>query len=456
MTTSATLDPTSADEGRAATPTLLQRAVARWQSPTFRQAFLSVADQAVVSGTSFASSVLVGRSCSQDQLGVYALVLSMLLLARGIQGDLISGPYLVYCHHRNREALARYTGSSLIHQTILSLGVLFALMGLAAGMAFAGSSTGLASAVLSLALVTPLVLLREHLRQLSFAHLRLREALAIDILVAMMQLGAVGLLAWTGALTVTAIYVSMGAGCGVACLGWLIARPDAVSFRLADAWSDWWSNWQFGRWSLASQLISRAMTYLAPWLIAWTHGEAATGLLAANVTIVNLAGMFVTGVSNALTPHAARAYVGGGVTRLRTVLFETLTIFLVTVGGFCGFVALTGDGLITFVYGDRFAGAPFVLLLLALQLLANSIGIVVGNGLWAMNRPEANFRADVMTLLVSSGILALAIPTAGITGAAFGLLLGTAAGTLIRIAVLLQIWRNAPLQRDIAAWEATP
>lgn len=434
-------------------PTLLRRAVARLRSASLRQTAASVCDQAVVSGTSFASSVLIGRCCAPEDLGVYSLALSVLLLARGVQGDVVSAPYLVYCHRRGASRLARYTGSSLIHQAALTLATLLAIGGFTVGISQGSGSAGLATAMWSVVAAAPFVLLREHLRQLSFAQLRLGEALVLDFLVALIQLGALGLLAWNGTLTVPAVYAAMGVGCALACLSWWVAKPDAVTFSFADAWTDWWSNWEFGRWTLASQLVSRAMSYFAPWLIALTHGAAATGLMAASLTVVNLVGMFVTGVSNYLTPRAARAYAEGGAASLRTVLLESLAVYLAAIGGFCAFLALTGDLLITFVYGNRFAGAPLVLLLLALQLLVNSVGIVVGNGLWAVDRPRANFLADVVTFVGTGAALAALVPEFGVTGAALGLLLGTAAGTVTRTWTLFRVLHRTSLRADSGVGE---
>ncbi|OYW20549.1 MAG: hypothetical protein B7Z55_07115 [Planctomycetales bacterium 12-60-4] len=448
MNPASLLDTTSDSAPFAPQTGWLPRVIEKLRSPAFRHSALSVADQAVVSGASFAGSVLVGRFCSPDELGVYALAFSVLLLARAIQGDVVSGPYLIYCHRRQSAALARYTGSSLIHQAVMSVLSLLAIGGLVVGIAHSGGSPGLISALVSLMVAVPFVLLREHLRQMSFAHLRLTEVLWLDVFVAAIQLGVIGWLASKGLLSVPAVYVAMAVGCGLAALAWWITRPDAVSFGAVDAWADWCSNWQFGRWALASQLVSRAMSYLAPWLIAWTHGEAATGLLAACVTVVNLAGMFVTGVSNCLTPRAARAYADGGATALRSVLHESVILFLVTIGGFCLAVGLSGDLLITLVYGDRFAGTSFVLLFLALQMLANSLGIVMGNGLWAVDRPRANFLADVATMTTTAAAMAVAVPTWGVTGAAFGLLMGTAVGAITRTWILLGVMRQRALATD--------
>jgi hypothetical protein len=49
---------------------------------------LAVFDQAVVSGTSFLTSVILGRMCAREELGVYYLVLSIVFFVRGIQEQL--------------------------------------------------------------------------------------------------------------------------------------------------------------------------------------------------------------------------------------------------------------------------------------------------------------------------------------------------------------------------------
>src|SRR5207253_2914433 len=88
-------------------------------SSLLQKSGLSVLDQAVVSGTSFATSVLLGRYASQSELGVYYLALSVVYFARGVQEQIVSAPYMIYCSRKDRTALAEYAGSSLIHQCIV-------------------------------------------------------------------------------------------------------------------------------------------------------------------------------------------------------------------------------------------------------------------------------------------------------------------------------------------------
>src|ERR1051325_11854112 len=56
---------------------------------------LALADQAVVSGTSFLTSVLIGRWAGSSQLGIYAIGLSLLISVVAVQNSLISLPYTI-------------------------------------------------------------------------------------------------------------------------------------------------------------------------------------------------------------------------------------------------------------------------------------------------------------------------------------------------------------------------
>ena len=46
---------------------------------------LSILDQALVSGTSFVTSVILGRCAGREDLGIYYLALSVILFVRGLQ-----------------------------------------------------------------------------------------------------------------------------------------------------------------------------------------------------------------------------------------------------------------------------------------------------------------------------------------------------------------------------------
>jgi O-antigen/teichoic acid export membrane protein len=419
--------------------------------PALRKGLLSVVDQAVVSGTSFFTSVLIGRLCSREDLGVYALALSMALFLRGAQGELVCAPYTIYSSRRHGPALAAYAGSALVHYLLLTALSTLALLGLAGLLSRGVGPAGAAPALGALAGALPFLLLRELVRQLANASLRLATMLAIDSAVAGLQLGGLLLLGRWQLLTVTTAYAVAGAACAAACLGWLLAGKQPLRVVPAQLGADWRHNWSFGRWALACFLVGSPMAYLLPWALALAHGEGAAGLLAACTTLINVSGMYVTGVTNFLTPRAARAFAEGGPRELRRVLGQTAALFAATLGAFCLLVFVAGDLPATLVYGNSYAGAASVLALLALNTLVNSLGVTAGNGLWALGRPQANFAADVATLVVTLGLVLGLVGPLGALGAALATLAGSSVGALVRalrLARLLEAARPGPTERD--------
>src|SRR5262245_43944882 len=68
--------------------------------PLAAKGVLAIFDQALYSGTSFLSAVLVGRTTSPDHLGQYYLVLSIVLVIAGVLEQLVAAPYAVYSKRR--------------------------------------------------------------------------------------------------------------------------------------------------------------------------------------------------------------------------------------------------------------------------------------------------------------------------------------------------------------------
>src|SRR5215470_2024068 len=83
--------------------------------PLASHGLLSIFDQAIFSGTSFLTAALIGRTTSPDQLGLYYLLLSIVLIISGVQEQLVAAPYVVYSKRRHGRELAEYAGSMWAH-----------------------------------------------------------------------------------------------------------------------------------------------------------------------------------------------------------------------------------------------------------------------------------------------------------------------------------------------------
>jgi O-antigen/teichoic acid export membrane protein len=383
--------------------------------------------------------VILGRCTAQEELGLYYLALSVVFFARGIQEQLVSAPYMIYCTRKQGPALAEYSGSSLIHQCavmLLTAGLL--IIAILAGAAPHGGE----AAFWLLVCAAPVLLMREFIRQFSFAHLDLKSALALDAAAAVLQLGSLALLAARGRLTVTTTLAILAIASGGPAIAWMAAHRRPMVGKASAAIRDFASNWVFARWALASQLLACTTPYVMPWVVALTHGEADTGLLGAAATLVGLSNTFLMGLCNFLSPRAARAFAEGGLAELRTVLRNTALLFLSSLGAIALLAAIFGEQVATLVYGLRFAGAGPIITVLSLSVLANSIGVTAGNGLFAMERPRANFVADLASLAVVVLVACCCVPWLGPLGAALATLAGTASDAAIRLWILRQTMRE--------------
>ena len=402
-------------------------------SPLLQKSALSVFDQGVVSGTSFATSVILGRNCLQEELGIYYLALSVIYFVRGIQEQLVSAPYMIYCGRKQGDALARFAGSSLVHLAVL----LIVTSTLIAGVALSGLAPAAGTAAFWLLVgVAPLVLTREYIRQLLFAHLEMRAAIGLDVAVSLLQLAAMLGLALAGRLGVFETLAVMAASCGIPAAVWLLVKRQPMLVRWQAAARDFATNWIFARWALASQLLACTTPYVMPWVVALTHGEAQTGTLGACTSLVGLSNTFMMGLCNFLSPRAARAFAEGGLAELKSVLAKTALLFAATLGCLVVVGFVFGEQIAVLVYGPQFAGAGWIIGVLSLSVLANSMGVTAGNGLWAMERPQANFVADLISLAVVIAATIGLVPLFGPLGAALATLSGTSTDAAVRLFIL--------------------
>jgi O-antigen/teichoic acid export membrane protein len=417
--------------------------------PVAAKGLLSIFDQAIYSGTSFLTAVLIGRVTSPEQLGLYYLVLSIILVISGVQEQIVSAPYLVYSKRRHGDDLAEYAGSNWAQHfavTLLSvLGLLIAILGLS----IAGHSE-LVPGLWALVVFAPLLLLRQGVRRFTFASLELRFAISVDAVVAVLQLGGLWLLSYLGWLTLFNIFAVMGIACGLACLGWYLLSKPSVHFVRARILTDWRRDWNFSKWALRTFVLGSTTPQMMLWLVSAVAGAAATGVFGACNNLIGISNVLLGGVDNVLTPQAAHAFATGGVKELRRILVLAGLFFAVTVGALCVFVLLTGDWLMVFVFGAHYHGTGLILITLTVNAAINCLSMLVHNGLWAIDQPRANFIADVCCMTVTLGAAVVLIYPFGILGAALATLAGTTAATTVRTVTLVRCLNGHESEPDIA------
>lgn len=391
---------------------------------TARMGSLALVDQAAVSGTNFFTGVMIGRFCGPDELGIYALGLSLATLIVEGHGSLVASPYTVYGNRLEGRARDEYAGSVLGHHGLLTCLAVACLLVAGVVVSAGIGPAGLARLIWVLAGVIAFILLREFGRRMSFAHLNVSTALAIDLVVSSIQVVGIVLLAAAGALSACTAYAVIGLGCAVAGIGWFALSHRKFVVKRERISVDLRRNWSLGRWVFAERTTGTLRHSINPWLLALLIGETATGTFSACKAVILASNPFVLGVGNVLTARTAQAFSTGGVEELRHVVRKAGFLFAVTMSVFCSLIAIFGGYVVVLLYGSRYAGHGYTVAVLAAATLAWTMAHPFACGLLAMERSDDTFKVRLLALSTAVVVSPVLILSLGILGAAYALLTG--------------------------------
>ena len=414
-----------------------------WQ--TFGTHALALADQAVVSGTSFLATVLIGRWSDASELGVYALAISILASTLAVQDSLVSLPFAI--QRLNEKGVPEdRAGRALTHSVLLSVLAAVVLMGVALYLGLGHGGSGQAMVMWALATVMPFALLREFGRSFAFARLSMGEALTLDVAVAVIQLGTLCLLGWSGPVSAVTALAALGGACAVSGMIWFLLTRRSFAVRAGLTRASMAESFKLGKWLLAGRLTVQVQWYVTYWLSMIVLGAAATGVYAACMSVVAISNPLISGLNNILTPRAVLAWKSEGSTGLRRQAVWDALFLGAAMSCFSVLLFAAGDGMMHLLFkGQDYAGQGHTVTVLALALLAQAVGTPASSALANMERPHAIVWAGLFAAVVTVPLVWFLMMKAGLLGAAYGFLVGNIAGAAGRWLAFLAI---APARAD--------
>ena len=443
----APLEAVGIEAGRRAGPgaTLRNEAAARlsWLFGLgARQGMVSLVDQALVSGTNFFTSVIIGRICGADELGVYSLAFTILWMTLNVQMSLITLPYTIYGNRLEGRRRAEYAGAVLSHFLMLAVAAVLCLA-LAAVVLLGIGPAGLAAVIAMLAGSIGFVLLREFARRLALAHLHTTTALWLDLGTSVVQIAGLLILAALGTLSAVTAYVVIGLACAVAGLAWLACARGDFAVKRGRVFKELKRNWLFGRWVFAAAVTWSVHGYVVYWILAFALDTTATGVFAACMTLIMFANPVMMGIGNVLMPKSAQAAARGGSVGVRRIVVKATLVLGGAMAAYCLLIMLIGDPLMQLLYKEPvYAGHGHVLIVLALGKLIASLGSASDSGLWAIERPDMGFVANLLAACTTLSATACLLSGWGILGAAYALLAGDLVGAGGRCVAFFWLSRN--------------
>lgn len=405
---------------------------------------LGLADQIVVSATSFLVFVVIARATNPAELGIYALAISVIAFCLATQESLITKPYAIKLHEVNGPP-AEYAFGVLVLSLGLCGGFVLAASAAAVTLIAMGAPADMIHLVWAVAAALPFVLMREFARRFAFAHLAVSQALALDLGAAVFILLAAAMLYWAGAVSAPAMIAATGIGCALTTLIWLWAVHYRFAFGFSSLRPALQQCWNLGKWFLWGQLGMQVQAYVTPWLALVLGGAAVAGLYAACASIVAFANPIIFGFCNILTPKFVRIFQNDGVAALRRRVISDALVMGGIMAAFCLGIFAFGADIMRLLYRDEvYAGNNDVLRLLALAALAATVGIPALLALAATGRARAVAAVMLLTAVVSTVLVAMLLWQWGLLGAAYAVLIGEALGAVARWTAF---WLLVPLTK---------
>ena len=412
---------------------------------------VGILDQMVVSGTSFLTTVIIGRLSGSAGLGLFALAMSGLVFVNGAQASLVSTPYTVFRSRGGNRTHDADAGASLAGAILLA-GVLIAFAMVAAiTISFLASGWQVTSLVWAVVLTIPLYLGREFARRFDFARLHMAGALVVDVGVAALQIVLLLTLGLQGHLTSAIAILVIGASCGTMVAFWFVRRRNEFSLSGAKLMCDSIRrDWMFGRWLFADHLICVAQVYAMHWLLTAFVDTSATGTFVACASIATLANPFLYGVGNYVSPRLAETVSLGSRRETLRVYWRTTILLCIVVSCFTAIATVFGSALLQLLYHDSsLMGHGVIVGLLAMRLMWAIPTIAADHAIVAMEYPRGSALATLAGLGTTIGLAIPLILWLGVLGAAISLLFGTGVESVVLITVFIRRlnrwkWNDSP------------
>jgi len=412
-----------------------------------REGYLAAVDQAIISAANFIATLILARSVSPTELGVYGVGFTALRLVRSIQEGLVIQPLNVFGPGMEEGNFKRYATSTTIIQLGLALGASGAAAGAGWILTVLGNDTA-GPAVFALWFAFLWWQMQEHIRRMLYTRGNVMLATLNSAAANCVRLGVMFWWVRQETLNGTAGLYAIGWGSLIALLLGMWATRHVWTLKPESLISTLKRNWSFGRWMLGGSLANWLAVEFYPVLTAGMISFAAAGAYRALQNLVAPIHLLLRATDTFLTPRAAKLFEQNGHKALSRTLKLIYLLAGIPILGILLLAIIFPVPVLKLLYGETYLGYRNGIYLMAIfyALLYASWPLQSAFKAARLSRPIfiANLAATGMMLTL--GIWAI------LQWGVYGTIAGQALNALILNLVLWAIWlfrRPAPLNNSL-------
>ncbi len=320
-----------------------------------REGYLAAVDQGVISLSNFLATILLARSISPTELGVYGVGFIALRLARSLQEGLVVQPMNVFGAGMEESEFRRYATTSSIIQILLAVvsSLAMALAGWA--LTLMGNDTA-GPTIFALWFAFLWWQLQEYIRRMLYTRGAVFTAVVNTVLANGIRIAIMLWWARQGRLSGIAGLDAIAWGALGAMIPGLWSTRKYWTRPTMSIRNAWMRNWEFGRWVLGGTLANWLAVEFYPVLTAGMISFAAAGAYRALQNLVAPIHLLLRATDTFLTPRAARLYEQNGRTALARTLKLTYIFSGIPILGTLAIAMLFPAPLLRLLYGETYVG----------------------------------------------------------------------------------------------------
>ncbi len=400
-----------------------------------QEGYLAAIDQGAISLSNFLATIILARSASPTELGVYGVGFTALRLARSLQEGITIQPMNVIGAGMDEVEFRRYaTGTSLLQ---ITLAILCSVAVAVGGWILTATGNDIAGPTLfALWFVFLWWQLQEYIRRMMYTRGTVFNAVVNTLLANIVRLA---LMIWwmrQGQLDGIASLNAIGWGSLAALLPglWFTRRFWGRSWlSLRQTWK---RNWDFGRWVLGGTLANWVAVEFYPVLTAGMISFAAAGAYRALQNLVAPIHLLLRAIDTFLTPRAARQFDQGGKTALYRTLRLTYLISGIPILSVLGIAMLFPKQILHLLYGDTYIEFANGVTLMAIFYILWYAYWPMQTALKAARYSRPIFNANLAAIITMFTVGIWAIQRWGV----YGTIAGQALNSLVVAVILWIAW----------------
>lgn len=379
-------------------------------------------DQIILSAINFLISFVLIKFVNQEQYGFYAIVFPLTLFFTAVQNAIVTTPLAVLYYNKLKDNRSKYVSGLYSGLLVFIMFTLISIIFIGTGIIFITNTTELTLALISVAIASSGILIREFIRSFHFTQENPTKALVVDIIYAFAFIILFALMIISNSVDVYLALIIMGSASLIGGSRYFILQKDkiekaiiAVSFK---------ENWIYGRWALIGVIFTHIQSYSYVYLIGIFLGSQEAAIVAAARFLLTPLALFQAGWMKVAIPRGSRLFEQGHLDKFIKELSRSFLIYSIVMIFYSVLLLLFSDTVLRTILDERYVKS---LDYIWYWTIISVIGFASNNssfGLQVLKKFRLLTIVNTFTLIITLVSCFILLPLYQVKGALISLIIG--------------------------------